>query len=353
MGIKNLNKFLRDKFEDVFIPIHLSQYAYKKVAIDISLYIHKYKAICGDRWLSAFVKLISSLRRNEIHCVFIFDGEAPKEKTAEKAKRKEEKEKLVNYVCDLEDALDTYHKTNVIEPILLKLYSQRKESPKRLLGGKKDSKFDIIWVEEKISQKRQQIIDICPDDYNHVRKLFDILRVPYLTAIGEAEKMCAKLSIDNLVDAVLSEDTDVLAYGASNFISKIDTYQDTCMLINYDHMLALIDITQHQFLDLCIMCGTDYNDNIPKVGSHTAFKHLLVHKSIEEIGKNTSLDISILSHERGRELFTIFPDYKVVDIPYCGRPDFDLLKNFLSKHNINFDIKDLQRNFEANITIID
>lgn len=353
MGIKNLNKFLRDKFEDVFIPIHLSQYAYKKVAIDISLYIHKYKAICGDRWLSAFVKLICSLRRNEIHCVFIFDGEAPKEKTAEKAKRKEEKEKLINYVCDLEDALNTYHKTNVIEPILLNLYSQRKESPKRLLGGKKDSKFDIIWVEEKIRQKRQQIINIVPDDYNHVRELFDILRVPYLTAIGEAEKMCAKLSIDNLVDAVLSEDTDVLAYGAPNFMSKIDTYQDTCMLINYDHMLALMDITQDQFLDLCIMCGTDYNDNIPKVGSYTAFKHLLVHKSIEEIGKNTSLNISILSHERGRELFTIFPDYKVDNIPYCGRPDFDLLKNFLSKHHINIDIKDLQRNFEANITIID
>ena len=101
------------------------------------------------------------------------------------------------------------------------------------------------------------------------------------------------------------------------------------------------------------MCGTDYNDNIPKVGSHTAFKYLLLHKSIEEIGKNTSLDISILSHERGRELFTIFPYYNVNEIPYCGRPDFDLLQNFLKIHHINNDIKDLQRNFEANITIIE
>ena len=146
----------------------------------------------------------------------------------------------------MEDALNTYHKTNVIESVLLKLYSQRKESPKRLLVSKKDSKFDIIWVEEKIRQKRQQIIDIGPEDFNHARELFDILRVPYFTAIGEAEKMCAKLSIDNLVDAVLSEDTDVLAYRATNFISKI-TYQDKCILINNDHMLALLDITQEQF----------------------------------------------------------------------------------------------------------
>ena len=243
----------------------------------------------------------------------------------------------------MEDALDTYHKINVIEPILLKLYSQRKESPKRLLGKKDSSKFDIFWVEEKIRQKRQQIIDICQEDYNNVRELFDILSVPYLTAIGEAEKMCAKLSIDNMVDAVLSEDTDVLAYGAPNFLSKIDTYNDTCMLINNNHMLALMDINKNQFLDLCIMCGTDYNDNIPKVGSHTAFKHLLVHKSIEEIGKNTSLDISILHHECGRQLFTIFPDYKVEDIPYCGRLISIFWKISLKNHHINIDIKDLQK----------
>ena len=94
-------------------------------------------------------------------------------------------------------------------------------------------------MKKKSVKNVNKLLIFCPDDYNHVRELFDILRVPYLTAIGEAEKMCAKLSIDNLVDAVLSEDTDVLAYGAPNFMSKIDTYQDTCMLINYDHMFSL------------------------------------------------------------------------------------------------------------------
>ena len=352
MGIKNLNKFLRDKFEDIFIPIHLSEYAYKKVAIDISLYIYKYKAICGDKWLSAFIKLISSLRRNEIHCVFIFDGEAPKEKNIEREKRREDKEKLSNYIYALEEALDNYHKTNLVDPILLKLYNQREKSPKRLLG-KKESKLDIVWLEEKIRLKRNQIIDIGPHDFDYTRELFDILKVPYITAIGEAEKMCSKLCIDGLVDAVLSEDTDVLAYGALNFMSKIDTYNDTCLLINYDHLLAVIDISQEQFLDLCIMCGTDYNQNIPKVGVHTAFKHLLNYKNIENIDKNTNLDISILSHIRGRELFTIFPNYEVTDIPYCGKPDFIILEQFLHTHQININIDIFKKNFQTNITIID
>ena len=78
MGINNLNKFIRDTSPGAFEEVHLSNFAFQRIAIDISLYMHKFKAVCGeDRWLSAFVNLVASLRRNEVHCVFIFDGRLP------------------------------------------------------------------------------------------------------------------------------------------------------------------------------------------------------------------------------------------------------------------------------------
>ena len=83
MGIKNLNKFLKNKCPEIFSTIHLSNFAYKKIVIDVSLYLHKYKAVCGENWLSAFVNLIISLRRNNIHICFIFDGQAIPEKAEE------------------------------------------------------------------------------------------------------------------------------------------------------------------------------------------------------------------------------------------------------------------------------
>ena len=98
MGIKNLNKFLHQKCPEVFETVHISQYAFKKVAIDISLYMHKFKAIAGERWLSAFMNLITSLRRNNIHAVFVFDGKSPIEKNEERAKRRKEREKLEKYI---------------------------------------------------------------------------------------------------------------------------------------------------------------------------------------------------------------------------------------------------------------
>jgi len=84
MGIKNLNNLLRKKCPHVFVETHLSEYAFKKLAIDVSLFMCKFKAICGDRWLTSFVNLVQCHRRNEIHCVFIYDNGAPDEKSAER-----------------------------------------------------------------------------------------------------------------------------------------------------------------------------------------------------------------------------------------------------------------------------
>ena len=88
MGIKSLNNLLK-RFEHIHEEIHLSEYAYKKVAIDTSLFVYKYKFTQGEQWMNSFVNLVSRLRKNEIHCVFIFDSPAPDDKKIEQQKRRE------------------------------------------------------------------------------------------------------------------------------------------------------------------------------------------------------------------------------------------------------------------------
>lgn len=354
MGIKNFNKFLREKSEHIFETVHLSEYAYKKVAIDISLYLFKFKAVCGDNWLNTFINLICSLRRNEIHCVFIYDGQAPAEKEAEKQKRKEEKEKLQQQVFELEEALNVYHKTGTIEQILVDLY-KRKKSPtnKRLLGNTTKNNIDMNWISYKIEQKRTQIIDISPNDFQYTKDLFDILEVPYYTAPSEAEKFCSKLCIDGVVDAVLSEDTDIIAYGTPVFLSKIDTKNDQCVRINNKNILNSLQLSQPQLLDLCIMSGTDYNDNIFKIGGHKAYALLKEHNNIDGIRNNTNIDTSILNYTRVKQLFTEFEPYNINNIPYCGKPDFNKLANFVKTHKLAINIDKIKDNFTREIVFAD
>jgi 5'-3' exonuclease len=259
MGIKNLNKLLNKHCPTVFKQIHISEYRYKKIAIDISLYIYKYKAVCGDRWIQSMINLISCLRKNDIHIVFIFDNGSPKEKKVEIQERKERHENTEKRIGELEDALDMYYKTGEIDTILFELYEKIKPANNHLLSTKNKPKIDIKIVEDKINKMKNYIINICENDFLLVKELCDILKIPYYLAPLEAECMCSYMVKEGIIDAVLTEDTDVLAYKATNFLSKIDTTNETCVQVNYHELLSLIKLNSNEFLDLCILCGTDFN----------------------------------------------------------------------------------------------
>ncbi len=336
MGIKSLHKLLRKHAEDAYTKIHISEFAFKKVAIDMSLYMCKYKAICGDAWITAIVNLVVCLRENEVHCVFIYDGKAVDEKDEEKQCRCLEREKRENMVMELELALDIYHKTGEISDILIMLYDKIKDKPfqQRLLSNvPQKSGINMKIIEDEIRKKRSQLLNISKSDYDMTREMFDILSIPYFTAPTEAETMCADLCKRGLVHAVLSEDTDVLAYGANILLTEIDPFKHTCVKIEHDILLKSIDLNYESFLDLCIMCGTDYNKNIAGIGPEKAYKLITKHQNIDEIEKNEPIDVSILKHKRVREIFTKHTQANVV-IPYCGAPLIHELDTFFEKREI-------------------
>ena len=360
MGINNLHKFLRKNCSEIYEEIHLSEFAFKKVAIDISLYLCKFKTICGDRWLSAFLNLVACLRKNEIHCVFIYDNGAPPEKDEEKAERLAQREKMEERVCVLEEALNHFHCTGEIEEVLIELHQKIlkgdsvKGGERRLLNRSRvNIGINMSLVESKIEKMRSQILSISPGDFELTRNLFDILDVPYYFAPLEAETMCADLCKRGLVDAVLSEDTDVLAYGCPIFLTKINTAAGTCVQLRHENILRELELTESEFLDLCIMCGTDYNKNIFRVGPEKAYKYIHEYKTIENIERNVGLDISVLKHVRCREIFTEYERSSVENIPYCGCPNFEELKLFVFKNNINLTVEGLRDAFVKNVVVFE
>ena len=391
MGIKNLNKFLHKKSEDIFKTIHLSEYAYKKIAVDISLFLYKFKAISNENWLICFINMICCLRKNNIHCIFIYDGKAPPEKDNEKIKRQQTKENERKKIYDLEYSLNIYHTTGIIEQILYDFYT--KNSHKRLLGN--NDKIDMIFVENEIKKKVNQIIDITSEDFDKTRELFDILKIPYYTAPEEAEKFCSYLCINGLVDSVLSDDTDVIAYNCPFFLTKLDIYNDTFVEISNKNVLNILNnkknkkiilISAHDFTDaphvhenmlftdfyewfdflgkisnkihkdylwLVKLHPSDYNNNIPKIGPENAFKYISKYITIEEIEKNLKIDVKILNYIRVRELFTIFDKYEIINISYCMIPNFDDLIKFTIKNSLKIDIEKVIKDFTVELIFED
>src|SRR5579872_2640198 len=125
MGIKDLKKFIRERYPELIATVHLGEFASEKISIDIASYIYKYKVVFGDYWLSPFVNFMISLRRNNVHGIFIFDGVAPKDKGKEREKRKKQKDSLEDTITNLTYDFDTYLRTGEISEYLQKTYDTK------------------------------------------------------------------------------------------------------------------------------------------------------------------------------------------------------------------------------------
>ena len=341
MGIANLNKFLRGNCPEVFRQINLSELQYMKSAVDISLFVFKYKTVFGDNWINALFSLVSSFRQNNIHPCFIYDTSAPEEKNEERERRKEQKSKLDLKLFELSTALEKAKMTGEIDPVLSE-FSKTLPAKKSLLTGK-DKPIDLNVLTYEISKRMKQVVSINDDDFTTSKALLDVLGVPWFQAEMEAETTCADLCISGHVDVVFSDDTDVLCYGAPNVVSKINTGDGTAILVCYEEVLQHLELTRAQFTDFCIMCGTDYNKNIPKVGPETAYKLIKKYESIEGIAES-GVDVSILNHVRVREIFN---DYKrTKNKATCCRPvNYKDVELFLVKNNIPANVEKVKRIF--------
>jgi 5'-3' exonuclease len=334
MGIQGLTPFLKKFAPSAFTITCLSDFTKKKIAIDISLFLYKYKVIHGDQWLSGVLQMLTLLRSFSIHPIVIFDGEAPVEKIEEQQNRRAAREERVQKCNTLMSELEEFNSTGTIATNLQEFYN------KQAAKFGVNSQFDVDLVTSQLDRLKNQSVRIYYTDIELVQSLLSVMRIPYFQAPSEAEGMCSWLCKKNLVDGVLTEDTDVLAYGATKFLSKLNMLNSTCVQIDYTEVLQALGMTKDQFTEFCIMCGCDYNQRIKGLGPVRAYKLFLKHGDIDTIIKeNPKIDFQPLKHVRVKDMFTVpcsetieqlvkFKDIK------CGRPNYEELTSMFKNNSM-------------------
>jgi 5'-3' exonuclease len=282
MGIKGLKQFLLAKYPQALARYHLSHLATKKVAVDVLTPLYKYKAAMGDTWLSGMLSFLLLFPRHNVHATVFADGPCvPIEKKEEQEKRVSARDKIRDRVKDLTAALAAFKATGAMSEVFKTLPVEASSQRNVLLGLSEDT-IDVEMVENYIEKLKKQIVHISDQDMIDVSRMCRALNIPFYTAKLEAESMCSWLCKTGQVDAVVSEDSDVLAYGSPMWISELD-FQGNCMRICYQDVLREMEITSEQFTDFCIMCGTDFNHRVEKLGPVKALALLKEHGSIEKI----------------------------------------------------------------------
>jgi len=351
MGILHLMKFIEKKFPSCCIADHIRLFAGKKIAIDTNVYVHKFKKTNAKyvtephfnehQWIAYLAKMISILRQYDIHPVFIFDGIALEEKRDTQQKRRDAVIKMQTKTKLLEDTLQSIH---VVDDPLDFDFDAQPDVPDIVLAEWnkkfKDQMFNLDEFKHIVSMRHRYDVKVVDEDFQLVKLLLQIMNVPYINAPREAEALCAYLCSTNICDATLSTDTDLLAYGCTYFLYSIDHTTHAIKYVNRTQLLQEMNLSDDQFLNMCILCGTDYNKNFAKIGPVTAYRITQRHVSIADYVRATN---TVCSYDPAHimNIFKSFgyqDDWETDDDLLAGCPDFELLSSFAEKMNIQLDI---------------
>lgn len=309
MGVKNLKKFIREKYPNEIQKLNLSDFYGQMIMMDIMSYIYKFKVTMREKWLQSIIVLIKLFKSNNVHVNIVFEGESPKEKNKEKEQRRQQRKQQEQKILNIKNDINEYNQNGNISELLKETYKKINQTDttkiNRLLhfNNDKNVNYEITTldykmlqqIEEYIDKKENQLVVITEQDINKIKEICDTFGVPYFQSENEAETLCCEMCMNVKDDqnnnlkqpiGVISEDSDVLAYGANMLICDLNISNGDCNVIYLPSLLKTMNFTYNEFLDFCILSGTDYNINIPGIGSVKCLEFINKYRSIENIFTN-------------------------------------------------------------------
>jgi flap endonuclease-1 len=262
MGIKGLTQLIKQNSPESIETSTLHKLSGKTVGIDASLFMYKMLINVRRSNNSYFTnkdgKIVSHIRgifykttnylAVNITPIYIFDGKPPENKGDV---LKQRSDKVTNAKTQMENSELTEEQKNNLE---------------------------------------KQTVRLTKEYIDDIKQLLDLMGVSYVQANGEAEAYASEMCRQGMIDYVVTEDMDTLAFGCPRMIrtclDKSIKRSDVISIIDLESILKNFNVTYDQFIDICIMCGCDYCENIPRVGNKSAFNLIKKYGSIEQVLPN-------------------------------------------------------------------
>lgn len=279
MGIKNLNKWIKESCKTAIECMALSKLSGKKIVVDISIYIYKYET--ENALMENMYSLLSLLKHYNIVALFVFDGKPPDEKKQLLLQRKQYKELAKENYDVLELECQNLDMDNIY----------RKQ------------------LEVEMEQLKKQFVSISKEKIKKVKDLIRAYGFQSIVAPKEADELCAMLVIEKKVWACLSEDMDLFVYGCTRVLRYISLLNHTVVVYNMKGILYDLDISLNEFQEICILSGTDYNINMDQIEKNNIKEivnlYHLYRKEKEEkevVPNKTDYNFYVWLEEKGREI---------------------------------------------------
>jgi flap endonuclease-1 len=287
MGIKNLNNSIKKFIKSDIKKIHMSDIENSIIGIDLSIFLYRF-IYNKSNPIECFLRQIMLCLSHNILPVYVLDGKAPDEKKTTIEKRNFKRDKIVENIMLLESKLIAETDIN-----------QKAEYQKTIERLKKK----CVFFSDELLHK--------------ITTFFDLVGIPYIRDENESDWLLANLSKEKLIDYVLSEDTDMLAFGAKKILRNFSIREGSFLIYDLEKILSEMEIDQEQLVDICILCGCDYVKKISGCNCHRSIHHIKKYKTIENFLLNEKINdnsIDLNKIESTRKIFLRKMDMKKIQI---------------------------------------
>lgn len=259
MGVTGLLPQLKDIQEN----ISLEKYRGKTVAIDSYAWLHRSVLSCPVelaqglktlRYVNFFKKRIMMFRHFGVVPFFVFDGD--------------------HFGSKLKTELDRSIKRDENKKIALSLVE----------AGNSSKAYEYFM----------KCIDVTPQMAKSVIELLKMEKIEFIVAPYEADSQMVYLEKIGKVDGIVSEDSDLLIFGAKKLLTKLNEFGE-CIEIDRSKFkqcklspIGLLNDSQLRMV--ACLSGCDYTSGINKVGIIKAFKLVQRFNSMPKILMNIRLE---------------------------------------------------------------
>ncbi|KAK5662583.1 hypothetical protein OQA88_8496 [Cercophora sp. LCS_1] len=140
----------------------------------------------------------------------------------------------------------------------------------------------------------QKAVDVTPEMARHLIEELKKAKIPYVVAPYEADSQLVYLERQGLITGIVSEDSDLLVFGAKRLITKLDRYGQAVEINRKDFCavreISLTGWTDIEFRHMAILSGCDYLNGVGGMGLKTAYRMIRKYRTPERLIKMLQFD---------------------------------------------------------------
>ncbi|KAJ3686046.1 hypothetical protein LUZ61_015210 [Rhynchospora tenuis] len=296
MGIPNLLRFMKPFIQ----PVHIKKYSGQRVGVDAYSWLHKGAYSCSlelcmkpkteaaKRYLNYFMHYINLLRHYNVTPVVVFDGGyLPCKSGTEAERHKRREENLV-------------------------------------LAKQKFHEGDVAAATEYF----QKAVHITPSMAHQLIQILRLESIEFLVAPYEADAQLAYLSSleeeRGGISAIITEDSDLIAYGCPSIIFKMDRLGNGEELLLDKAFnagikgLSFEGLDKNLFTGMCILAGCDFSTSIQGIGVKRAYSLVSKYKNLDRVLSVLKVDKRYTVPENYEDSFykalTVFNHATIYDV---------------------------------------